>query len=121
MENDPIQRIKNLCKFMNISVSKLERDCGFSNSYITNLRAGKMPADRLQKVADYLGTTTKYLLTGDDSESDGFYISPEAKEMAQDIYDNSELRLLFDAARGCTPDQLRLLQQMAESWKTGEK
>ena len=118
MEDDLIQRIKKLCKFMNISVSKLERDCGFSNSYITNLRAGKMPADRLQKVADYFHVSTRYLLTGEEDEQ-GYYVSLEAAEMAQDIYDNSELRLLFDAARNCTPDQLHLLQQMAESWKRG--
>ena len=117
---DVVQRVKAICRERGISVSKLERECGFGNAYLTNLRAGKMPADRLQKVADYFGVSTKYLLTGEEDE-ETYYIDPESKEMAQDIYDNSDLRLLFDAARGCTPDQLRLLQQMAESWKTGEK
>ena len=115
-EDDMIQRIKDICKVKGISISKLERDCGFANSYITNLRAGKMPADRLQKVADYLGTTTKYLLTGDDEEGELYYLTPEARKIAQFIYDKTELRTLFDALRKCTPEQLKILRQMAESW-----
>ena len=65
---DPIQRIKYLCEMSEISVSKLERECGFSNSYLSNLRAGKMPADRLQKVADYFQVSTKFLLTGEEDD-----------------------------------------------------
>ena len=105
------QRIKDLCISANISVSKLERDCGFSNSYITNLRAGKMPADRLQKIADYFNVSTKFLLTGEKDEE---YYSPEAKEIMQDIHDREDLRALFHVAKKSSPEYVAFAREFLE-------
>lgn len=83
------------------------------------MKDGKISAERLQTIADYLGVSYWYLLTG---EKDGYYINPETAEMAQELFDNRDLRLLFDVARDVTPEQLRILQQMALSWKNqGQK
>jgi hypothetical protein len=40
--------------------------------------------------------------------------------MAQRIYDNEDLRLLFDAAKDVTPEQLKLLHDLALSWKVSK-
>ena len=78
---DVVERIKTICKNRGIALSRLERDCGFANAYMTNLRAGKMPADRLQKVADYLQVSTRFLLTG---EEETYYINPETARSSLD-------------------------------------
>ena len=109
-----IDRIKEICLDRGLAISRLERECGLSNGYIRNMKDGKISAERLQTIADYLGVSYWYLLTG---EKDGYYINPETAEMAQELFDNKELRLLFDVAKDVTPDQLRILQQMALSWK----
>lgn len=114
---DVVERIKTVCKERGISIAQLERECGFANAYIAGLRRGTMPADRLQKVANALGLSYWYLLTG---EADGYYINPEAAEMAQQIYDNKDLRLLFDVAKDVTPEQLKLLHDLAMSWKVSK-
>ena len=114
---DLLQRIKSICKKRGISVSRLERECGFANAYITNLRAGKMPADRLQKVADYFGVSTKFLLTGEEDEE---YYSPEAKEIAQQIHDDPELRVLFHLAKTVSPEQLRFVENLLRFMTTSE-
>lgn len=54
---DTIERIRSLCKQHGLAVSRLEKDLGFSNGYISAMREGTMRADRLQKVADYFGVT----------------------------------------------------------------
>lgn len=64
-----VERVKQLCKSRKIPISKLERDLGFSNGYIGQLRKGVFPADRLSKIASYLNVTTEYLLTGQESSS----------------------------------------------------
>lgn len=110
-----IDRIKEICVGRGIAISRLERDCGFSNGYIRGMKEGKMSAERLKKVADYLGVTSEYLLTGEPQ--DNYYINPQTAEMAQELFDNKELRLLFDVAKDVTPEQLKILQQMALSWK----
>ena len=110
-EFELIVRIKELCKRREISLSRLERECGFSNSYLTNLRAGKMPADRLQKVADYFGVSTKFLLTGEEDEE---YYSPEAKEIMQDIHDREDLRALFHVAKKSSPEYVAFVREFLE-------
>lgn len=117
---DVVERVKEEIKKSGMSVAMVERWCGFANGYIYGLRKGTMPADRLQKVADLIGVSYEYLLTGEEpskEEQKGYYVHPEAAEMAQQIYDNKDLRLLFDVARDVTPEQLKILQQMALSWK----
>lgn len=109
---DLVQRIKSICKERGISVSRLERECGFANAYITNLRAGKMPADRLQKVADYFGVSTKFLLTGEDPDED--YYSPEAKEIMQDIHDREDLRALFHVAKKSSPEYVEFVRDFLQ-------
>jgi len=59
-----VQRIKDICKERKIAISKLEKDLGFANGYIGQLKKGTMPADRLKKVSDYLDVSIDYLMTG---------------------------------------------------------
>lgn len=51
-------------------VKDLERQAGLSNGAIRNIRYGHMPTpDRLSRIADVLGVSIQYLLTGEtDSE-----------------------------------------------------
>ena len=116
---DAVERIKQMCRDRGISFAKLERECGFANGYLTALRLGKMPADRLQKVADYFEVSTKFLLTGEEDEE--YYINPETAELAQELYENPDLRLLFDASRSATPEQLRLIRDLVLQMTKGNK
>lgn len=108
---DSVERVKQLCKDKGISLAKLERECGFSNGYISALREGKMPADRLQKVADYFGVSTRYLLTGEEEEE---YYSPESKEIMQDIHDREDLRALFHVAKKSSPEYVAFVREFLE-------
>jgi transcriptional regulator with XRE-family HTH domain len=57
-----VDRVKALCKENKIAISKLERDLGFANGYIGQLRKGTFPDDRLRKIADYFNVSVNYLL-----------------------------------------------------------
>lgn len=63
-----VERIKSICKGRKIAISALEKECGFANGYIGQLRKGSMPDDRLRKVADFLGLSTNYLMYGSEIE-----------------------------------------------------
>ena len=60
-----VDRVKALCKERRIPISKLERDLGFANGYIGQLRKGVFPSDRLMKIADYFSVSHLYLLSGE--------------------------------------------------------
>ena len=106
-----VDRIKDLCKRKNIPLYKLERECGFSNGYIGGLRKGTVPNDRLLIIAEYLGVSASFLSTGEENEM-GYYFDKETAEMAQEIFENKDLRLLFDAAKDASPEDLKTVQTM---------
>ena len=112
-----VERIKDICKDNNISISKLERECGFSNGYINSLKKGTLPNDRLQTVADYLKVSPNFLSTG---ITDEYYVNDEVKQIAQKIFESKELRLLFDAAEGANPEDLLTVHAMLKALKSKE-
>ena len=63
---DTVQRVRALLKERKISVSRLEKDLGFGNGYISALRMGVLPTKRLYAIAEYLGVSPHSLLTGEE-------------------------------------------------------
>lgn len=63
-----VERVKKICKERKIPISRLEKDLGFSNGYISQLRKGTFPSDRLIMIADYLGLSINDLT--DDASPD---------------------------------------------------
>lgn len=61
-----VERVRAICKERKIPISKLERDLGFSNGYIGQLRKGVFTADRLVAIAEYLSVTPEYLMYGQE-------------------------------------------------------
>ena len=76
-----VERVKTICKERKIPISKLEKECGFSNGYIGQLRKGTMPDDRLRIVADYLKISAEELSTGEKPEIPNF--EPEHLELIE--------------------------------------
>ena len=92
-----VELVKAVCKDKHIPISRLERECGFSNGYIAGLKKGVFPAQRLQVIADYLGVSMDYLM-GEGVQNFGNqkqYYSDETYEMAQAIFDNPDLLTIF--------------------------
>lgn len=59
--------IKKVCKERKIPISRLERDLGYGNGYIGQLRKGTIPSDRAIEIADYLNIDLQYLMSGEES------------------------------------------------------
>ena len=65
-----VQRIKSICKERKIPISRLESDLGFGNAYISGLKKGTVPDDRLKLISEYLGLSMNYLITGEEPNSE---------------------------------------------------
>lgn len=118
-----VERVKEICKERKIPISKVECDLGYANGYIGQLKKGVFPADRLLDIAEYLGVTSEYLLTGDSKEGDEarYYLNNETAEMAQKLFENNDLRVLFDAAKDATPEDLKTTYDMLMALKKKER
>ena len=62
-----VEKVKAICKERKIPISRLEKDLGYANGYIGQLRKGTFPDDRLVEIANYLDVATAYL-TGEEQK-----------------------------------------------------
>lgn len=72
--------------------------------------------DKIQSICNWLGVEKADLLDAEEKE-DKYYINRETAAIAQEVYDNPDLRLLFDAARDVSPDNIRLAAEMLKRFK----
>ena len=83
-----------------------------------NLISGK----NAQLIADYFGVSVDYLMPGKEKEGgEKYYLNEETSQIAQEIFDNKELRLLFDAAKDAQPEDLQTVHQMLLALKRKER
>jgi len=95
---------------------------GITKSTFSDWKSGRSNPknDKLVKIADFLEVSVEYLRTGKEV-SEPYYFNPETSKMAQDIFENKELRLLFDAARDSSPEDLQTVHSMLLALKRKEK
>lgn len=114
---------ENLCNKNNVTPYRVCKETGLTTATISNWKAGRYTPkqDKLQKIADYFGVTLEYLMTGEEKEADRYYINEETAKVAQEIFENRELRALFDVQRDMEADDLRALHNMALALKRKER
>ena len=76
---------------------------------------------KVQLLADYFNIKKSDLIDEtDDTHPPDYYLNPETSKIAQEIYDNKELSLLFDAARDANPEDLQTVHSMLMALKRKE-
>lgn len=115
-----VDYVKKVCSDRGLPISKLERDLGFSNAYISGLKKGKFPADRLYMIAEYLDIPAEKIMYPDRETKKKEYYTNETAEIAQAIFDSDELRLLFHAAADADPEDIQTAYQMLIALKRKE-
>lgn len=81
-----VELVKKLCKDRKIPISKLEKDLGFSNGYIGQLRKGVFPSDRLVLIANYLDVSTSYLMNEEsENKKEVTLTKHDERDIAKDL------------------------------------
>ncbi|SDG48747.1 hypothetical protein [Desulfosporosinus hippei] len=63
-----VENIKDLCKQRGTSIPKIEKELGFGNGAIYNWDKNSPTVGKLQQVADHLGSSIDFLISGFDQE-----------------------------------------------------
>lgn len=100
--------------------SEIATGSGVTKSTLSDWKAGRYTpkTEKLQKIADFLGVSVEYLMTGE--EPDGYYLNNEARDMAQFLYDNPGYKVLFDASRKVKPDDIKFVAEMIDRMTKNE-
>ena len=96
-----VERVRKLCKERKIPVYRLEKDLGYANGYINQLRKGVFPADRLLEIANYFSVSVDFLMTGSETEKAPALTEKDRRDVAKDVYQTMESlessgELMFD-------------------------
>lgn len=88
-------------------------------STFTDWKSGRSvpKREKLIRIAECLGVSLDYLMTGTEPTADGWYTNPETTRVAQEVFDDPETRMLFDAARNASPEAIRLAAEMLKTFK----
>lgn len=64
-----------------------------------------------QKIADYFGVTLHYLDTGEPDENE-YYLNPQTAAYAQEMFEDPDMRALFDMKRSMDPKRFKAHMDM---------
>ncbi len=116
---------KHIREKSGLTQQQLADKLGISRSAIGMYEKGEREPnfETLELIADTFNVDMNYLL-GKKSSTEVipvvYYFNPETSKIAQEIYDNKELSLLFDAARDADPEDLQTVHSMLMALKRKE-
>lgn len=97
---------------------------GINRSTFSDWKSGRsVPKnEKLQKLAEFFHVSLDYLRTGNSSEKESssgktYYFDDATAEAAQELFEDSDLRALMDAAKGVSPENIRLAAEMLRRFK----
>ena len=113
---------EKLCEQMGITPYRFCKDTGVSTSTISTWKnKGTSCGSKLQKIiCEYFGVTVDYLMKGEETETK-YYLNNETAEMAQKLFENRDLRVLFDAAQDASSEDLKTPYDMLMALKKKER
>lgn len=75
----------------------------------------------VKKIAELFGVTMDQITNDDLSDTENhYYLDPESAEIAQEVQQRPELKILFDASRKVSADDLELVINMIDRLKKNE-
>ena len=118
---------QNLNYFMELNEKTqidIINDLGFNKSAVSTWCNGtRLPRmDKVDALAKYFGIKRSDLIEDRSSKKEsGYYMNQETVAMAQQLFENKELRVLFDAARDASPDDLKTAYDILIALKRKER
>lgn len=106
---------KELRKAAGLSQTEMAKRLGISRSTVGMYETGQREPDfeTLEMIADFFNVDVDYLIGRTNKTTvlpnsvGGYYLSEETAQMAQELFENKEMRILFSAARDAKPEDLK--------------
>lgn len=113
---------KNLRLAKGMSQVELAEALGITRSRLSMYELGQREPDfeTLELIADYFNVDIDYLMGRTEKTTmipQSYYLNEETARIAQEVFDDPDLRVLFDASRNAKPEAIRLAAEMLRQMK----
>lgn len=125
-------RLKQLRKVNDMTQAEVGDRIGVNMQTISQYERGvrRPDPDTLLRLSDLFNVSLDYLLGRSDHtvrlvdeddlarlDGEGYYLDSETAKVAQELFDDPDLRVLFDAARDSKPEHLQLAADILRKFK----
>ncbi|WP_288298634.1 helix-turn-helix domain-containing protein [uncultured Megasphaera sp.] len=119
-------KLKNCRKNMSLSQKEFGQKIGVAESTVSLYESNKRfpDADTLKKISSLFGVSIDYLLgnSPDPSpESGGYYTDPDVAQITEELRTDPDKRILFDATKDLSKDDINTVLKIIEGLKAREK
>ena len=116
------ETLKKLRIEKKLTQEELAQATGLSRSAIGMYESGSREPnfETLEILADFFNVDMNTLLDRTQSKQ-GYYLNPEAAKIAQALYDNPGMRILFDAAKNVSAEDLKAAAELISRMKKKEE
>lgn len=115
---------KNISRYLdshNKTQNDLAQYMGVTQATVSNWCKGiKVPRmSKIDKICSYFNINRSDLMEERTNNIDdaSYYLDPDAETLAQEIYDRPELKVLFDATRNVSKDDIQFVVDMLDRMK----
>lgn len=118
------KRLRYYLEKNNMTQVELSKKLGVGTTSVYNWCNGvKSPRmDKVDAMCKLFGCRRSDLMEDEtENRSTGYYLNDETAQVAQEIFENKDLRVLFDAARDAKPEDLRTTYDMLMALKRKER
>lgn len=117
--NDRLRRLREEHRY---TLKEIASKLGVSEAMVSRHESNtkNIPYDIIEQYAKIYGCMPQYIMgwkDDDSSGSEGYYTNPETAKLAQELFDNPDMRVLFDAARDSEPKDLQMAADLLKRLK----
>ena len=118
-------KFEQLLREHGVTAYKVGKATGISHTMFSSWKKGmyQPKADKIQKIADYFGVPVSYFYGTEEEngQKSSYYISEETARKAQEIFEDKETRILLDAKRDLSPEDLDYVIRTIKMLKAKER
>jgi len=117
------QRIKELRLQKNMTLLDVANRLGVSEGTVQRYESGNiknLKYDTIVSLSNIFGCTPAYLMGWDEEQQRGHFVDDETAALAQEIYEDPELRILLKAKEDLSADDLNVVINMIKALKAKE-
>lgn len=119
---DFYERLNDLIKSRGLSQKKVETALGFSNGAISKWKKYSPNAEKVKLLAQYFNVSFDYLMGAEEKEeSPIYYTNEETAKLAQEMFEDEDMRSLFHMKRDMPPERFKAHMEFMKNLYNQEK